>query len=472
MVTTPDSLIDREQEWKLLEEAWASERPELIFVLGRRRVGKSFVLAPFARAVGGLYYQATRRTEAEQLQAVTRIVADRFDDAALRQTAGFTNWESLFDYLVEKLGDERFLFVIDELPYLEESAPAFPSVLQSVVDHRLRDTRIKLVLSGSHVTAMKRLEEVDQPLYARRTARAVFRPFSYVHAAAFVPGYDARDRLRAYGVFGGVAGHLSLLSPELPLAANVQKHVLDPSARLFDEAQWMLDAFLSDAAVHYSILEAIATGDRTWSGITKRLGKTAGSLSRPMAWLIDMEIVRRDVPITVGRPSKSKRAIYAITDPYVSFWHRFVSPLVETGVSAVAPPARIWERRVAPRLDDYMGEVFEEVCRAAVCERPGLVPFEPSRVGSWWSADSREQVDVIALSDDGAMLAAECKWGSVDGGDLATLARRAKLVADELGNVRRTHLALFTGPGSADGAVQRAAETGDAQLYTADDLFR
>ena len=36
-------------------------------LLGRRRVGKSFLLSRFARDVGGLYYQATRRTEAEQL---------------------------------------------------------------------------------------------------------------------------------------------------------------------------------------------------------------------------------------------------------------------------------------------------------------------------------------------------------------------------------------------------------------------
>jgi hypothetical protein len=30
---------------------------------------------------------------------------------------------------------------------------------------------MKLVLSGSHITAMKQLEDADQPLYGRRTAR-------------------------------------------------------------------------------------------------------------------------------------------------------------------------------------------------------------------------------------------------------------------------------------------------------------
>ena len=471
MAPPPPDLIDREREWQTLQAAWESDRPELVFVLGRRRVGKSFVLVPFAEAVGGIYYQATLRTEAEQLAALGQIVAERFDDAALRQTTGFTSWEALFDYLIAKAAGAPFLVVIDEVPYLEAAAPAFPTILQSIVDHRLRGTRLKIVLSGSHVSAMKRLEEVDQPLYARRTARVWFRPFPYTALRAFVPRYDARDLLRAYGIFGGVAGHLALLSADAPLVRNACTHVLDPAARLYDEAERMLDGFVVDAAVPYSILDAIAAGQRTWSGITKRLGKPAGSLSRPMAWLIDMEIVRRDVPVTVARPAKTKRALYTLTDPYVAFWHRFVSPLAETGVSAIVPPERLWEQRVAPSFDDYMGGVFEEVCRAALLERPGLAPFAPARVGSWWTADSREQVDVVALGERGEVLAGECKWGPIGAADLATLRRRAALIAAELGTDRAPRLALFTGSGVADDAVRRAAAAGEVVLFDAADLF-
>lgn len=467
----PESLLDRDEEWRKLFQVWTSDRPELAFLLGRRRVGKSFTLVPFARAVKGIYYQATRQTEADQLRALTRIVGDRFDDRALLGGVSFPDWRSLFRYVLERAGGGPFLVVIDEFPYLESAAPALPSILQALIDHEFRESRMKLVLSGSHITAMKRLEDADQPLYARRTARLVFSPFSYLDAAGFVPGYDALDRIRAFAIFGGVPGHLALLDPDQDLATNVQRELLDPAARLFDEAQHMLDAFLRDAEVYYSIIEAIAAGERTWAGIASRVGKGSGSLSRPMSWLLDMDVVKRDVPITVKRPETSKRSLYSITDPYLAFWHRFLSPLIQAGVAGTADPETIWRRHVEPGLDDYMGPVFEGICRAATSARPEILPFEPLRTGSWWSLDSREEVDVVVLSGEGELLMAEAKWGPVVGKDLDTLRRRADLVTAELKGISRVHYALFSGRASADKIVREKAEAGEVLFFGPRDLF-
>lgn len=467
----PGSVLDRDAEWRKLVELWSSDRPELVFVLGRRRVGKSFILVPFARAVEGIYYQATRQTEAEQLRVLSRIVGGHFDDSALLAGVGFPDWTSLFRYILERVGQAPFLVAIDEFPYLESAAPALPSILQSLIDHDFPDSRVKLVLSGSHITAMKRLENADQPLYARRTARLAFPPFSYLEAAGFVSGYGATDRLRTYGIFGGVPGHLALLDPAEPLAENVCRWLLEPTSRLFDEAQHALDAFLGNAEVHYSIIEAIAAGERTWSGIAGRIGKDSGSLSRPVSWLMDMEVVRREVPITVRRPGKSKRSVYTIVDPYLAFWHRFLAPLIQMGVAGTTDPETVWQRHIEPGLDDYMGPVFEGICRDAMHARPEILPFEPFRTGSWWSADSRDQVDVVVLSGEGELLVGECKWGAVGARDLDVLRRRATLVAVELDGVSRLHYALFSGRGAFDESVENAAEAGEVRLFGPDDLF-
>jgi AAA+ ATPase superfamily predicted ATPase len=78
-------LVDREGEWKELAALWQTPRPELIFVLGRRRVGKSFVLGPLARATGGLYYRASKRTENEQLLNLSQAIGSAFNEAALQR---------------------------------------------------------------------------------------------------------------------------------------------------------------------------------------------------------------------------------------------------------------------------------------------------------------------------------------------------------------------------------------------------
>lgn len=455
----PTVIRDRAAEWQELTQIWRRPSPELVFVLGRRRVGKSFLLSRFARAVGGIYYQATRRTENEQLLRLSTLVGEHFDDPALRHGGPFPDWEGLFRYVTARAGGEPFLLVLDEFPYLSAAAPALPSILQSIWDHEWPDTSVKVVLSGSHITSMKQLENADQPLYGRRTARIDIEPFDYVHAAEFVTEYPPAERLCAYGIFGGVPGHLALLDPRASLGANVAQQMLLPAGRLLDEAQHMLDAFLADAQVHYSVIEAIAGGERTWNGITKRVGRDGGSLSRAVRWLIEMRIIERVVPITEVNPQKSKRAIYRITDPYVAFWHRYVSPMISAGMIGLAPGKRIWAERVQPRLDQYMGGVFESVCRSFVRRGDGL-PFQPIRVGEWWDAGSQNEIDVVAIGVEGQLLIGECKWGKAYGSDLTRLRARTNLLLQDLGGgPYQVYHAIFSG-GAVAPEIEQEVQTG------------
>ncbi len=466
----PADLFDRDQEWTHLVRAWASDTPELLFVLGRRRVGKSYVLARFAQQANGIYYQATKRTEGEQLLNLSRVIGERFQDAALATGVAFPSWEALFEYLTSRAAGQPLLLVLDEFPFLVNAAPALPSILQSLWDHRWQGSRIKLVLSGSHITAMRQLEAGDQPLFGRRTGKLTFRPFPYNHITHFLPKAKPADRLRAYGVVGGLPGHLALLDPRRSLGENVVSSVLDPSSRLFDEAQHMLDGFLGEADIHYSIIEAIANGAQQWGKITSRLKKDGGSILRPMRWLIDMHIVARITLITETGGERSRRALYRVTDSYVAFWHRFVAPLVHSGIAEITPPARIWETLVAPRLDDYMGGVFEEVCREFVRHSPAL-PFTPIRVGQWWTGDSANEIDVVAVGADGDLLVGECKWGTITMADLTTLRARTDLLIKELPGIRRVHTVLFSGRPVGDPALRQAIADGSIIHFSADALF-
>jgi uncharacterized protein len=466
----PAELLDRDREWAALADMWSSERPELAFVLGRRRVGKSFLLSRFARDVQGLYHQATRRTEAEQIATLSLAIGNHFTDAALRQGVALPDWERLLGYLTERAAGDRLLIVLDEFPYLVDSAPALPSILQAWIDQAAPNTRIKLVLSGSHISAMRQLENADQPLYGRRTRRFVIAPFGLADADGFVPGYSPRDRLIMYGALGGLPGHLALLDPSMDVATNAASLLLDPSGRLVDEAQHMLDAFLADAVVHYSIIEAVATGDHTWKGITNRTGRSGGSLQRPLDWLVSMEILERVVPITEATPEKSKRALYRVTDPYVGFWYRFVAPLVAVGSVGLVDSRKLWDAVIVPKLDDYMGAVFEQACRQAIRLGTVRLPFAPVRVGEWWDAKSSEQIDVVALDGEGSLFVGECKWGEATMQDLTILERRAGLLATELGGIRRTHVALFSGRDAFSDDVIAAREMGRVICYTAKDI--
>jgi AAA+ ATPase superfamily predicted ATPase len=468
-ISRPVELFDRQPEWRTLEKLWTRAKPDLAFLIGRRRAGKSYLLTRFTQQVGGIYYQATRRTEAEQLASLSRVIGEHFGDAALQHGIAFPSWEELFGYLTRQADGKPFLLVLDEFPYLAGAAPALTSIIQSLWDHAWATTRMKLVLSGSYITAMNQLEQVDQPLYGRRTSKLVVGPFGFSDIARFMPGYDGREQMIAYGLFGHLPGHLALVDPARSLAENVSEVMLDPAGRLADEALHMLDAFTGDAQVHYSIIEAIAGGEQTWGGITKRIGRVGGALHRAVRWLEEMEVIERVVPVTEPNPLRSRRAVYRIVDPYVAFWHRTVAPLVNSGRLGLVPPEQLWGEVVAPGVDNYMGPVFEQICRDFV-RRTDRLPFRPVRVGEWWDPTSQNQVDVVAISGNGELLVGECKWGRVTGTHLRTLRTRASLVAAEAGSIVRIHLALFTSRDEVDDEVRREVESGAVLLFKSDDL--
>lgn len=119
-----------------------------------------------------------------------------------------------------------------------------------------------------------------------------------------------------------------------------------------------------------------------------------------------------------------------------------------------------------------MGPVFESVCRTFVGRsRHPRLPFRPVRVGEWWSNDSTEQVDVVALGRDGELLVGECKWGSITRADVESLERRRDLLLEELGEVTSAHLAIFAGNQLRDHDVPARIKRREILHFAPDDLF-
>ncbi len=465
-------LYDRAKEHAELDRAWNSGKPELLIATGRRRAGKSYLLSRYLKDRRGLYYQATKSTGRDQLRTLSNVAATQFQQTGLEFADGFSDWESFFAFIVRQAAGQPFLLILDELPYLLEAVRGFGTLLQKIWDHELQATQVKLVLSGSYVSVMRRLTTADQPLHGRKTGSLSFAPFSYRDAAEFFPAYSARDRLIAFATFGGLPGQLSLIDPSRAIADNIAQQMLNPSGRLADEAQHLFDSFLRDAGVHYSIVRAIASGEQKWSKITNRVGKNSASLSRPLDWLQDMDVITRVIPITETPPGNPKKNIYRLADPYLMFWHRFVAMIRANGSDDLMTPRELWAHFVAPGINEYMGPIFESVCRDFVgrSKHPRL-PFHPVRVGEWWSDDPSEQIDVVALGPEGQVLLAECKWGSVTVDDVDKLNQRRDAVLKELKGVTQVHVAVFAGNAIRDRRLKSRVSNGDVLHFSLEDLF-
>ena len=130
----------------------------------------------------------------------------------------------------------------------------------------------------------------------------------------------------------------------------------------------------------------------------------------------------------------------------------------------------LWRKMIEPRLDDYMGEVFETVCRDFVASG-GVPRFQPVRTGRWWDATAENQIDIVAIDHGGRLLVAECKWGLVDARDLETLRERAAVMAREMKSFTSFRYVLFSGRLPRDPSLRREIEAGHVSWYGLSELL-
>jgi len=181
----------------------------------------------------------------------------------------------------------------------------------------------------------------------------------------------------------------------------------------------------------------------------------------------DERLVRRGTSVTEQTPQKSKKELYKIADNYVKFWFRFVLPnrsLIESRNADL-----VYQQMIAPNLLQYMGEIFEDVCRQYVSNYwEEKLKVAPKRVGAHWG--SVPEIDVLTENIDGSHWFGECKWWNAPVGEnvLNHLIENATKVADQW--KQNPRYVLFSASGFTDALKQRE-KTEDMFLIEANELF-
>jgi AAA+ ATPase superfamily predicted ATPase len=439
--------VNRQAELDLLEERYASGRAELFVLYGRRRVGKTELLAQFCEASAPPKHHVFFVADLD-VEPVLRAALSAAVNAELLGpgTAGavHASWDDIFHLLAQHARHERLVVVLDEFTYLVDAHPPLASTLQRLWDRELAHTQLMLILCGSYVGMMEeKVLGYQAPLYGRRTGQYLLEPLSFHDARQFFPDYDLSDQVRAYAVFGGTPAYLNAASSSLTLLENIGQRVLARGTFLYDEARFLLQQELREPRNYFAILEAIAGGRTRLNEIKQATGLEG--VSAYLSTLQGLHLVERVVPVTETQPHKSRRGLYRLCDQFFRFWFRFIHPnrtLLERGGAQAA-----LDSFVGPQLDTFTGPVFEDVCHQSLWRQGlrGELPFVPLRVGGWWRAN--EEIDAVAVGQEVALLA-ECKWSRRPVGlnILRDLERKASIASRELDG-RQVYLGLFSRSG-------------------------
>ena len=454
--------IGRDKELNALDKLYKSDRFEFVVIYGRRRVGKTALINQFIGDKKSVYFMGIESNEKQNLENLSKRIIE-FSSGIQTETS-FLSFQAALEYVFKLAENERVILAIDEYPYVARSSKSLASTLQLLIDKYKDTSKLMLILCGSSMSYMEdHVLAYKAPLYGRRTAQMKIQPFDFEESCRYFHNLSDEDKALMYGIAGGTPQYLLQMSDKLSVEENIKNTYLNPISFLYEEPTNLLKQEVREPAIYNAIITAVATGYSRMSEISSKIGEDTNVCSNYIRNLINLGIIQKETPYG---EKESKKSIYSIEDNMFYFWYRFV--LDNSSVIARGAADLVY-KRIEPHLSNYMGRVFEEICKQYLWKQllAGKAPIEFISLGRWWGNDpirkSQAEIDIMGEQDRESALFAECKWRNekTDLDILETLIERSKLFP-----YKKVHYYLFAKSGFTERCIGKAKEMGNVSLIS------
>ncbi len=460
--------IGRERELNSLNKLYNSGKFEFVVIYGRRRVGKTALINHFIDDKQAIYFMGVESNAKQNLENFSRNIMEY--TSGISAETSFLSFQSALETVFRLSQKERLILVIDEYPYVARASRSLASTLQMLIDRYKDNSKLMLILCGSSMSYMEdHVLAYKAPLYGRRTAQIKLNPFDFEEVCHYFKNFSSEQKAMAYGIVGGTPQYLLQINDRLTIEENVKNTYLDTMSSLYEEPMNLLKQEVREPAIYTAIITAIATGYSRMSEIATKVGEETNICSSYLKNLIALGIVRKESPY--GEKA-SKKSIYSIDDNMFRFWYRFVpenASMIARGASDLV------YKRIEPYFSDYMGKVFEDICRQYLWKLliSGKTPIEFTSLGRWWGNDPvhkcQAEIDIMGEQDKNTALFGECKWTNekIDLGVLETLIERSNIFS-----YKTKYFYLFSKSGFTKGCTDKAKELGNVFFINYDEMIK
>ena len=310
--------VNRIEEINRFKRVLSGDKSTFTVIYGRRRLGKSTLISRVL-SNDDVYYladQTDATLQREMLAKMISVIIAGFDKVI------YPSWNDFFDTLNERT-TQKFTLCIDEFPYLVGSSPELSSILQNKLDSK--KLKFNLVICGSSQQLMYGLVlDASSPLYGRADAILKITPIKvpYIQEALGVTSLEAVEE---YAVWGGVPRYWELREGYANLRDAIKSNILSVNGTLYEEPIKLFKDDIKDIVKTATIMSYVGAGANRISEIAGRSGEVATNLSRPLAKLISLGYLTKEIPFGENEKS-SKKSLYKISDPFMNFYFQFIAP--------------------------------------------------------------------------------------------------------------------------------------------------
>jgi len=327
--------IGRNRELERLQALYQKNTPALVVIKGRRRIGKSRLIAEFAKKhkknfctfaglapQKGMTSQDQRNNFARQLSYNLKLPPMTFLD-----------WSDAFEYLsiYLKKGD---IILFDEISWMGHKDPTFIPKLKAWWDNQ--KIHIFCVLCSSVSTWIEENILKSTAFFGRINLDIALEPLTLPESAQFLKAINmktsAYDTYKLLSVLGGVPWYLEQLNPQITADENIKRLAFEKNGILVLEFEMIFhDLFNGKGASYKKILDALKDGAKTLAEVRQSITFAhSGTLSYMMEHLITAGFVSKQSMWSFKTEKYLKQSLYQIADPYMRFYLKMIAPKLES----------------------------------------------------------------------------------------------------------------------------------------------
>lgn len=398
--------INRKKDLRYLEDELKSGNFKFISIIGRRRTGKTTLIEEFIKNKQNvLYFLVQELNDLDIRLSFAEKLHHKFNLTFL----GTPSWDELFEKLFKEAKNKRIMLVFDEFQRFLRINKSVPSILQGYIDTYHKNSRLFLITMGSSIGMMYKLFGYSSALYGRRTGQMFLQPLKLVDLFEWFPKLTMKEIIEIYSVFGGTPKYLQEVNNKETIIKNIERAIISKRSILYSEPEILIKTELSNAMTYFNILKLIALGRTKAGEIADMLTIKITSIDYFLNILEkDLDLIKKEVPITEKKPEKSKKSMYLLKDNFFRFWFKYIySNLSELEIENTKPVAM----KIQKELNQFIGYSFEDIVKEIISQLNDteFLPFTLQKIGKWWHKD--KEIDIVALNEEKKeILFGECKW--------------------------------------------------------------
>lgn len=385
-----DQFVGRARELGELNRLLRKESASLVVVKGRRRVGKSRLVAEFAKQAGAKFYTFTGippvkgTTAQDQRNHFVESYLKQFGSGLDYYSIKAHDWYPLFMLLAESIGNERTIVLLDEISWMGSKDVNFLGKLKTVWDTAFsRNPKLILVLCGSVSAWIEKNIISSTAFFGRINLKITLGVLSLPECDELLRykkfNKSPMEKFMILSVTGGIPWYIENIDGSQSAADNIKRLCYEADGLLVNEFKYIFDDIFRRRRIRISrkIVECLAKGPAEFNDIAKDIQYSGGSLTDYLNDLEEAGFISKDFSWDFKTGDVNRVVLYRLKDNYLRFYLKYIAPRlakIKKGHFALSESITAF-----PGWESIMGLQFENLAlnnHALIMKKIGINPSE------------------------------------------------------------------------------------------------